>query len=162
MSEKHLFINKDKDIKDKDITPLKDAAILAGWIAGIILVAGLAWFFTQPVRDRFMIMSVNAVLEQSADPRRLGAPLQGAAHPPGSSRMGSWFTMTAPDLPAGTRVFVFAFIAEGTFFPCAAVVSPQGVVQEFIPLSVHGERALRRVSPGMLDVYSRRISGGGL
>jgi len=145
----------------KDTAPLKDAAIFAGWIAGIILIAGLAWFFTQPVRDRLMISAVNTALEQSGDPRRLASVLPAAEQPPGASRMGLWFTMTAPGLPAGTQVFVFAFIAEGVFFPCAAVVSPQGAVQEFIPLSVHGERALRRISPGILEVYSRRISGGG-
>ena len=147
--------------KGKDTALPKDAAIFAGWIAGLLLIAGLLWFFTQPLRERFMLNAVNQVLEQSGDPRRLEAPLPPGALPAAVSRMGSWYTMT--DQPEGTRVFVFMFVAEGTFFPSAAVVAPGGrAVQEFIPLSNHAERMLRRISPEILRLYSRRITGAEL
>ena len=145
-----------KQIK-KEKSPLKDAAIFAGWIAGLLLMAGLLWFFTQPVRNTFMLNAVNQVLEQSGDPRRLLAPLPPGTLHAGASRIGSWYTMTGPQ--EGTRAYVFMFIAEGTFFPSLAVVSPGGTVQEFIPLSNHAGRMLRRVSPEILRLYSRRIVG---
>ena len=133
---------------------LKDAAILAGWIAGLILIAGLLWVFTQPVRERFILNAVNQVLEQSGDSRRLETPISPGALGAGVSRLGSWYTMTG-----GTKAFVFAFIVEGTFFPSAAVVTPEGSVKEFIPLNNHAERMLRRISPKVLELYSRRIVG---
>ncbi|MCL2231457.1 MAG: hypothetical protein FWB99_00095 [Treponema sp.] len=147
--------------KHKEMPLPKDAAIFAGWIAALLLIAGLLWFFTQPVRERFMLNAVNQVLEQSGDPRRLQAPVPHGALHAGVSRMGTWYTMSGQT--EGTMAFVFMFIADGTFFPSAAVVAPGGrAVQEFIPLNNHAERMLRQVSPEILRLYSRRITGAEL
>ena len=144
--------------KHKDIPALRDAAILAGWITGIVLIAGIAWFFTQPIRDRFVITAVNQVLQQSGDSRRLGLPVSPGTLHAGVSRLGSWYILHGAD--EGTKAFVFTFIAEGTFFPALAVVAPEGTtVEEFIPLSNHGERVFRQISPEILRLYGRRIVG---
>ena len=142
----------------KDMTLIKNTAILAGWIAGLIILAGLIWFFTQPVRNRIMLNAVNQVLEHSGDTRRLDAPLSPGMITPGLHRTGSWYTMAGQ---TANRVFVFAFTAEGTFFPCAAVVTPEGNVEEFIPLNNHAERMLKRLSPEIIKLYTRRIEGAG-
>ena len=149
------------------IPHLKDAAIFLGWIAGIVLVAGLCWFFTQPVRNRFLQNSVNRVLEQSGDQRRVGSPLFIKA----PAAFGSWFSVF--ELPSrqtaagsgegspeeGTKAFVFSFIGGGFFFPCAAIIAPDGTVKDFIPLGKYGERMMKQVSPGILRIYVRRIEG---
>jgi hypothetical protein len=91
--------------------------------------------------------------------------------------IGSWYTMILArqpggtlngpsttdikDFSEGTKAFVFSFIGEGSFFPCAAVVLPDGKVKEFIPLSSHGERVLKKTSQGILNLYARRIEGAG-
>ena len=152
------------------IPHFKDAAIFLGWIAGLVLIAGLCWHFTQPVRNRFLQKAVNRVLEQSGDPRRLDSPLLIKVSGP----MGSWFSVSehpgrkagrsppdsAEKSPAeGTKAFVFSFIGGGFFFPCAAIVNPEGAVEEFIPLSKYGERLLKQTSPGILRIYVRRIEG---
>ena len=139
------------------ILQMKDAALLMGWIGGLVLIAGLCWFFTQPVRNRFLIRAVNQVLEQSGDSRRLGDPVAPGASKAGFPGIGSWYTMAG--VPEGTRAFVFVLIGEGIFFPCAAVVSPGGKVEEFIPLNSHGEKMIKRVSRGILEIYTRRIEG---
>jgi hypothetical protein len=142
-------------LKHPLVPRLKDAGFLTAWIAGIILVAGLSWFFTQSTRNYFLRMAVNRVLERSGDSRRLGSPL-----PAAKSGLGSWFNTTSGGIvPDGNRVYIFAFIGEGTFFPCAAVLSPQGKVNEFIPLNNHGTRIMKRIPPGILDIYTRRIEG---
>jgi hypothetical protein len=157
------------DVKNPSggISRFKDPLLLAGWIAGLILIAGLFWFFTQPVRNRLMRNAVNKALQQTGDSRSLVEPVSPAVYhgKSGLPLMGSWFTII--DIEAfgtadseGKKAFVFAFIAEGDSFPCAAVVAPDGKVAEFIPLSSHGERTLRRISPGILDIYIRRIEGG--
>ena len=146
----------------KDMAIIKNTAILVGWITGLVLIAGLVWFFTQPVRNRFLSKAVNQVLEQSGDPRRLGAPVTSGAIKAGVSKIGSWYTLTENNVrQAGEtgRVVIFTFICEGTFFPCAAVVSPGGKVEEIIPLNNHGERMLKRISPEILKLYIRRIEG---
>jgi hypothetical protein len=57
----------------------------------------------------------------------------------------------------GSRAVVFSFIGGGFFFPCVVVINPEGTVEEFIPLSSHGERIIRQVPPGILQIYTRRI-----
>ena len=140
----------------------KDTAIFAGWIAGLIIIAAFCWVLSQPARNRYLVRSVNRVLEQSGDSRRLGVP----SSPGGFFWMGAWFTMTEIRQPEdtgrrqfseGTKAFIFSFLGEGTFFPCAAVMAPDGKIQEFIPLNRHGERMIKRISPGVLNIYANRI-----
>ena len=145
---------------------LRDTIILFGWIASLLIIAGISWMLTQPLRDRFLIRAVNRVLEQSGDMRRLGELSPSGTS--GSLIIGSWYTMIlarqpvaagTKDFSEGTKAFVFSFVGEGTFFPCAAVMLPNGKVEEFIPLSSHGERILKKISPGILRIYARRIEG---
>ena len=145
------------------IPKMKDTAILFGWISVLIIIAGLAWFFTKQPREDFLIKAINKVLEQSGDHRRLGEPIHEL-----SLGMGSWFTVTeatkrrntgSEPLSDGSRAYIFVFITEGSFFPCAAVVSPGGKVEEFIPLNSQGKRLIKQVSPGILQIYTSRIEG---
>ena len=76
------------------VPQMKDTAILVGWIAGLVLIAGLCWFLTQPVRNSFLHKAVNQVLEQSGNSHRLGVPVSAGALKTGVSKMGSWYTMT--------------------------------------------------------------------
>ena len=155
----------------KTLVPrVRDTALLSGWIAGLILIAGLCWFLTQSTRSDFLLKAVNQVLEQSGDSRRLGVLVSPGTVKAGFPGIGSWYTMI--ELPfrqsgdsekkffsEGTRAFIFTFIGEGAFFPCAAVVAPGGRVEELIPLSSHGEKMIKRVSPEILELYARRIEG---
>jgi len=151
-----------------DSVIVRDALKLSGWICSILIVGGLCWALTQPVRSRFLMRAVNRVLEQYSDSRRLIEVSSGGK---GSSMIGSWYTMIkarqqgisgTDNFSEGTKAFVFSFIAEGTFFPCVAVIDPVGKVQEFIPLNIHGKKILSRISPGILKLYIRRIEGSNL
>jgi hypothetical protein len=142
-----------------------DAIKLLGWIASILIIAGLCWTLTQNVRSRFLVRAVNRVLEQDGDFRRVGAVSSSGG---GAALIGSWYTMTRlpqqgisgnENFSEGTKAFIFSFIAEGTIFPCAAVVDPEGKVQEFISLNLYGKKILARISPGILNIYIRRIEG---
>lgn len=143
--------------------PGVDTAILAGWIAGLLILAGLMWVLTQPVRNRFLVRAVNEVLEQRGDSRRV--EVMSGSPPAGYFGMGSWYTMTPDPARSGasdserTRVFIFSFLGGGSFFPCAAVMTPEGRVGEFIPLNSYGVRMLSRISPGIVNIYARRIEG---
>jgi len=148
-----------------DSVVFMDAVKLFGWIGSIIIIGGVCWILTQPVRDRYLMRAVNRVLEQYGDSRRLSELSSGSG---GASMIGSWYIMIkgrqqgisgTDNFVEGTRAFVFTFIAEGTFFPCAAVIDPMGQVKEFIPLNIHGKKILDRISPGILKLYIKRIEG---
>jgi hypothetical protein len=137
------------------IPRLKDTAILFGWIAALLLIGCLCWFLTMPLRNDTLRNSVNRVFIQAGDARRLDAPIAPAAIKPSLGRIGTWFTMRD-----GYRALVFSLIADGVFLPCAAIVNPQGKLEEIIPLSDGGAKLLARVSPGIIKLYTRRIEGG--
>ena len=144
------------------IPHMKDAAILMGWIAILVLIAGLIWFFTQPMRTRALMNAVNRVLEQSDDSRRLGEPVTPGSLKPGVLGMGSWYNLeelTEENFYNGSKVFIFTLIVDGTFFPCAAVLNSEGIVEEFIPLNSYGKKIMQRISPGILRIYTRRLQG---
>ena len=156
------------DWKKPLIPKLKDALILLGWIAALILIACLLWFFTRSIRSRSLFNAVNRVLEESGDSRRLGAPVSSGMSD--SFGIGEWYTMTEPgvrqdwnsgggEYAGGTKAFIFTFIGGGSFFPCAAVVEPGGKVKDFIPLSSHGEKMIKLVPPGVFKIYAQRIEG---
>ena len=124
--------------------------IILGWAAGLIILAGLCWYFAQPVKNRYLVNSVNQILEQSGDRRRVSESIPGENSR--TSGLGRWYNFSD-----GTKVFIFTFIGEGTFFPCAAVMMADGRVEEFIPLGRHSARMLQRVSPEILNIYAQRI-----
>ena len=135
----------------KERTVLKDISIVLGWALGLILLAVLCWYFTQPLRNRFLVISINQVLEQSGDNRRVSEPIP--MKNPRTFGLGRWYNFSGD-----TRLFLFTFIGEGTFFPCAAVMTPDGRVEEFIPMNLHGERILNRISPEIKNIYAQRIN----
>jgi len=143
----------------------RDTAISLAWIAVLLIIAGVFWVVTQPARNRTLVRSVNRVLEQSGDLRRLGEPSSYGGS--GFFGMGTRFTMISltsrlEGFSEGTEAVIFLFMGEGAFFPCAAVINLDGTVLEFIPLNSYGSRVLRRVSPALLDTYVRRIEGNRL
>ena len=139
---------------------LKDGFIFAGWVAGLLLIGALSWFFTRTIRAEFLQDSINSALIRMEDPRRLEAPLV-----PGTIRsrkdygplspQGYWFS-----LKGEVDCFLFfTLIADGLFLPCGAILSPEGKVKELIPMSIRGEKTLAQVPPGVIRLYIRRIEG---
>ena len=148
-SIKNLFIPR-----RKNESVLKEPALLLGWIAVIILMAALSWFLTQPLRSRLFQRAVNRALEQSNVPERLGEPIQNGALSFGIG--GNYFYM---GISAESTAYIFTLIGEGSFFPCLALINREGIVEEIIPLGLHAQRMIKRISPGTLAIYARRIEG---
>ncbi|GHU65753.1 hypothetical protein FACS189447_05260 [Spirochaetia bacterium] len=145
----------------KSLIPrLKDSAVFAGWIAGLILIAALCWFLTQNLRAQFLLHSVNKALSQVEESKRFG---ELNAHIPfkdlGSDvpRIGVWFSIKGKE---GYKVLVFPLISGGNFLSCAAVVNTSNKVEDIVPLNSHAAKFLKKVPPGAVQVYIRRIEGG--
>lgn len=139
------------------IPRLKDLSILAGWIGGLLLIGGLCWFLSAPLRTHLLMKSVNRVLALAGDPRRLAAAIPPSELSSGALRIGTWYDVNFSR--EGNRAVVFTLIAEGRFFPCAAEINPEGRVEEIIPLNGEGEKALKVLSPGSVQIYINRIEG---
>jgi hypothetical protein len=139
------------------IPRLRDGAICIGWIGGLILAGGLCWFLSQPLRSDLLMKAVNRVFIQTGDSRRLTSAIPLEELKPEALRMGTWYAMSFSG--EGNRAVVFNFIGEGNFFPCVAEINQEGMVEEIIPLNSHGERIFRRLSPGSVQIYKRRIEG---
>ena len=128
----------------------KNAGILAGWIGGILIIGGLFWFLTQPLRANFLMRAVNQVFLRTGTAHRLAAAI-----PPGKSGrpVGSWYALAnSPD-----RAVVFSVMADGVLVSFAAIVSEEGTVDALIPLSGHAVQIMDRIPGSALRPYIRRI-----
>jgi diphthamide synthase subunit DPH2 len=141
-------------LKLSDISRFKELGVLGGWLLGIFLLGGLLWYGTQGPRAQMMIRSVNKILEAREDPRRLQDPL----FPWSTPEQGNWFSL----VDAKGTAAVFSVVAGGTFVPFAAMISPDGKVEELIPLTGNSIRMTARLSPETMAVYVRRIEAAEL
>jgi hypothetical protein len=135
--------------KWKDTSALKDPGIFAGWIGGILLLGGLLWLGSQGIRTETMARSVNEVLQEAGDLRRIGA----LSHFRSLPNQGRRFSL----LNQAGGAMVFSVITGGATIPFVAMISPRGIVEEIIPLAVNRNRTLERLSPGLLQAHIRRI-----
>jgi hypothetical protein len=133
---------------------LRDGGILFGWIAGILIIGGLAWFFTRSLRTSVLMRSVNGILLSMGDYRRLAAHLPSPAEP--AHPLGVWYTRS----DSTGRAVVFAVMDYGIQASFAAMLSPRGDLEALIPLSSHAERVQERFSPEFMQLYLRRMVTG--
>ncbi|MDR0877799.1 MAG: hypothetical protein LBN21_07075 [Treponema sp.] len=146
--------NPGKDI----LLKIKDKAIFLGWIAGLLLMGGLLWALTGHVREISLMQSVNRVFILHDDPRRLAAPLHVRRSAGKVSPLGNWYSQANSE----NTFFVFTIMGNGVSAVCGASVSREGTVLEIIPVSIHAADALKRLSPGIIQMYVRRIEALGL
>jgi len=131
---------------------LRDRAILAGWIAGLVLIASLLWSLSFPFRAFCLMRSTNKVLIAMEDSRRLIAPLPHSSTP---ASLGCWYRLSGSGDSA--LFYVFALVQGGILVPCGAEISGKGEVLEIIPLGSHARQIMNRIPPGLIQLYVRRI-----
>ena len=130
---------------------LKDRAILAGWIAALVLIAALIWSFGFHFRSMSLMHSTNKTLVLMDDARRLSAPL--IRHATGMDPLGCWYSLAESD----SIFFVFTIMREGILVPCGAEISKSGKVVQIIPLGSHAQQVMEKIPQGLIQVYIRRI-----
>jgi uncharacterized membrane protein YgcG len=147
---------------------LKNTAVRAAWIAGLLLAGWLLWFFTEVPRDRELARRVNRILAARGEGFVLGeVPVKtGRRLPlgtefalvPGESSAGesSGAEPSGGGFPGGSFL-VFPLVSGGGALSCGALIDPRGRVERLIPLGTHGEQAFERAPPGILNAYIRRI-----
>ena len=132
---------------------LKDRAILAGWIAGLVLIASLLWSLSFPFRAFCLMRSTNKVFITMDDPRRLIASLPHSAA--ASASLGCWYRLSGS--ADNSFFYVFALVQGGILVPCGAEISETGEVLEIIPLGSHARQIMKRTPQGLIQLYVRRI-----
>jgi hypothetical protein len=127
--------------------------VFAGWTAGLILTGALLWGFTNSVRNKALLNSVNRLLDTLGKENRLVSPLYSWDMPGRAVQAGTWFTTTNSEEWAA----VFTMAADGVFTPFVVFVSSEGKAGPLIPLSLHAKAIFQRLSPGQLQIYIQRI-----
>ncbi|MDR1277455.1 MAG: hypothetical protein LBK02_01755 [Treponema sp.] len=140
------------------VLKLREWAIFGGWLCGLVLLGGILWFLTQPIRTQSLMRSVNRVLAQRGEPRRLATPLPDPRSPGSSVLLGHWYSLEKSE----DLFFVFTLMRDGPMALCGVQVSPQGKAGDILPLSGHAEQIIKDMPPGMLQIYIRRIEALGI
>ena len=136
------------------MTPFRRTLMISTiWIGSCVLVAGLLWFLTQPLRTRVLVQAANRVIARTGETRRLAAPAGRF------SDFGTWFTLV--EVPGNTAVegmaVVFTLMNGTRHFSCAALIRKDGSVETMIPLSEYAERELRVLPETLYALYAGRI-----
>ena len=130
---------------------LKDKALLTAWVAGILLIISLIWIFSQPLQSRYLMRTVNSVLINNNDDRRLISPIPRMTD--NANLLGYWYSMNNSQ----DKMFVFVVFQDGILIPLGAVISAGGNVNEIIPLSAHAAQVFDSIPKSILQVYIKRI-----
>jgi hypothetical protein len=135
----------------KNLNDLKDRAVLLGWIAGLLIIISIIWFFSQPLQTHYLLRTVNSVLINNKDSRRVTGYLPVKSGQTGL--LGFWYYMqNSSDL-----FFVFTVFHDGILVPLGAIVSANGSIEEIIPLSAHAVQIYDKIHDSVLQIYVRRI-----
>jgi hypothetical protein len=141
---------------------LRELGVFLGWIAGMFLIAGLAWLLTRPLRGGSAIRHINDILGRTGEKRELEAPLDRSQifDKPVSRRkaakatqLGAWYALSNSE----DQGVVFSIMIDGILAPFLVFISPQGEAGRPIPLGPHSERIMDRLSPGTLQTYISRL-----
>jgi hypothetical protein len=141
-------------VKEKNVfSGIKDRAVFLGWIAAVLLVGTLLWTLTASIRETFLLKSVNRIFISRNDARRLEAPIHIKKSSGKLSPLGTWYTQTN----SKDTFFVFTIMWNGVLAVYGIPAPDGGEVGEIIPLSIHAEQMLKRIPPGVVQTYIRRI-----
>jgi hypothetical protein len=140
---------------------LKEIGVFLGWIAGMFLVAGVAWHLTGSLRAGNALRHINASLRAGGETRELKAPLDFDPSMPRrkaakAAQLGTWYALANSE----DRGVVFSVMAEGVLAPFLVFVSPQGEVGEPIPLGAHSAQIRDGLPQGTLQTYLNRFEAG--
>jgi len=135
---------------------MKDKALLFGWIIGLLLLVSVIWILTQPIQAYYLMRSVNGVFIGNSDSRRVSGYVNQKAGKAGL--FGYWYTM----FNSTDRLFVFTVFQDGILVPLGAIVTPNGIVNEIIPLSAHAVQVFDSIPGSILQMYINRIEDAAL
>ena len=130
---------------------MKDRALFVGWIAGAVLIGALAWSLSRPLLSSYLMRQVNQSLTIAGESIRLTAAQ--SIPPFKQAPLGMWYSVRGSD----DLFFVFTVFNNGILSVFGAQVTPGNTVSGIIPVSAHARQIYRRLSPGILAIYSRRI-----
>jgi hypothetical protein len=129
---------------------LKNKVVLSCWITGFLILISITWIFTQNIQTFYLLRTVNNVLINNNDSRRVYSYIPEKTAKKGL--LGYWYSMSNP----ADQMFVFTVFQDGILVPFGAVVS-SGVVEEIIPLSAHAEKIFDNLPQGILQMYINKI-----
>jgi hypothetical protein len=130
---------------------LKDKVILAGWVMGIIILISIIWVPSQTMQANFLMRTINNVLANNSDSRRVSEFIQKKPVRPGL--LGYWYSINN----SANQMFVFTVFQDGILVPLGAIVSSDGSVDEIVPLSSHAVQIFNNIPQRVLQIYISKI-----
>jgi hypothetical protein len=130
---------------------LKEKAIFIGWVTGLLILISMIWIFSQTVQANFLLRTINNVLINNNDSRRVTSYIQKKPVNPGL--LGYWYSIGN----STDQMFAFTVFKDGILVPFGAVVSSDNNVEEIIPLSSHAVQVFDNIPRRVLQMYITRI-----
>ena len=135
---------------------IRDRAVLFGWTAGLLIIISVIWILCQNLQAGYLLRTVNNVLINNNDSRRLSQYMQVKGGKAGL--MGYWYSINS----SADLMFIFTVFQDGILSPFGAIVQPDGSVKEIIPLSAHAVQVFDNLSGSTMQMYIKRIEASSI
>jgi hypothetical protein len=135
---------------------MKDKAILLGWIVGLLLLISVLWITTQHAQAFKLLRTVNSIFMNNNDSRRISEILQ--VRTGKAQVLGYWYLM----YNSTNKLFIFTTFQDGICIPLGAIVTPNGTVEEILPLSSHAMQVFNEIPKSILQMYITKIEDAAL
>jgi hypothetical protein len=130
---------------------LKDRSLFIGWIAGLVILGVLVWTLSRSFLTNDLMRSVNRSMEADGNAMRVSVTksLPPFKHAP----LGIWYSIRG----SNDLLFVFTVFQNGVLSVYGARLTPEYRISEIIPVSAHSRQTFTRLSPGIIEIFTRRI-----
>jgi hypothetical protein len=133
--------------------------LTALWFSVISLFLLLLFLFTSSLRAKITGEKINVYLSENGSGRILTAPVSAWGMSGEAISLGSWWILGRENEVDKTETYgvIFTVLQNGVFAPFLGIALDNGDA-ELIPLTKSAKTMGARLTPGMLDIYKRRVS----
>ncbi len=132
---------------------VKDTAVFAAWILGILFLGGLLWYFSQDFVENRMLRKVNAVLINNNDGRRAVSALPNGSESDTPFQKYRRFSLYNSSENV-TVVTMYNHTVPAVF---AVFINSNGEMYDILPLDNHSAQVMGRIEQKKLDAYKIHI-----
>jgi hypothetical protein len=148
----NFFLRAFKRIK-VFIVGLGDRGVLAGWIAGLLVLTIVPWALTENYRNQVLEKEINAVLSKNEKTLHLDRKITPWKMPGSAMQAGTWWTMHGSE----NFAVMFPVMEDGVFSPFIAIINEQNTVEMFLPMTLQGKSVLKKLKVNVKNIYTRRL-----
>ncbi|MDR2865328.1 MAG: hypothetical protein LBV68_06960 [Spirochaetaceae bacterium] len=127
------------------------------WFCLFFVFSVLLWGLSTSLRTDAEIKTANKILTESRETRKIREVLSPWLLPGKVTQAGNWYVLNDNNI-----ALIFSVPIDGIFAPFLAIFDDKNTIDKIYPLSRTASRYAEKTSPGILDIWTARITRAAL